>query len=168
MLSENVLRQIQSYIKDHYLETETLVEEQEAEHFQEMLNLTPLTLGKPELEKKLSHPEETFSQALFHWIKKKGFSEVETYKKANIDRKLFSKIRADKDYRPSKSTAVALAIALELNLDQAKQLLHKAGYALSHCSKFDIIITYFIEEGTYDLFEINEALFAFDQILLGT
>jgi hypothetical protein len=167
MLNEKVFHQIQSYIKKYYQEAKTPVEVRESACYQEMFSPTELTVRKPELEEKLSHPEETFSQALFHWIQKKELSEVETYKKANIDRKLFSKIRTDKDYRPSKSTAVALAIALELNLDQAKQLLHKAGYALSRCSKFDIIITYFFEEENYDIFEINEALFAFDQVLLG-
>ncbi len=120
------------------------------------------------LDDMLKEMDKGFADTLFQYIDEKGISDVECYKRANVDKKTFSKIKCNKNYKPSKVTAVSFAIALRLNLDETNHLLNTVGMSLSRSSKFDVIIEYFITTGNYkDIFDVNETLYQFDQVTLG-
>lgn len=178
-LSEKLVGDIEEYIDEH-----GIAELHEAEYGiwygserwgRPEQNKTSTMLGAPlfldvsgmSLDEILESSEDTFQQKLFKLIEESGMDDVTVYKKANIDRKVFSRIRCKKDYKPTKKTAVAFAIALQLDMPAMLDLLSRAEIAFSPSSKFDLIITYFVTNKVYDIYEINAALFKYGQPILG-
>ena len=180
---EQLIQNVRSYIDEHY------VEDYEAEIYSSpykysrsvefnMLRREDMFLGSAkactttvnepdDLATFLKQKDDTFAVTLVDLIERSGKKNSEIYKKANVDKKLFSKIINNVKYHPSKQTAIAFAIALELDLEATQDLIGRAGYTLTHSSRFDLIIEYFIRKKNYNIFEINEVLFEFDEVLLG-
>ena len=184
-LSEKLFQSVASYIDEHYVQVCTqatygiaeekyrrrILRQQEMEICEalEQRPCPPQAVSKAmSLEDMLKQTDVGFTETLLHLIDKAGKKDSEIYKKANISKQHFSKIRNNPNYKPTKPTAIALALALELDLEDTKDLIGRAGYALTNSSKFDLIIRYFIEQGNYNVVEINIALYEFDQILLGS
>ncbi len=177
-VSEKLMKDVEEYIDqnyaDLYLESES---SRSLFFFEEALKdeapmsapvmSSPAPRSADRFDQLLEDLDLPFNEYLLHLIDQKGKKDAEVYKKANIDRKLFSKIRSDPDYTPRKKTILSLALALELSLEETQDLLERAGYALSHSKKFDVIIEYFIKSRQFNIFQINEVLFKYDLPTLG-
>lgn len=168
MISEDMKREVSDYISKNYIELGR--EKPDYSIFNELIKGAGITFSKKEafsLADLVNEVGESFHEMLFLKIDMSGMTDVEVYKRANIDRKLFSKIRSNPAYHPRKQTVLALAIALKLSLDDTIDLLSRAEYALSPGSKGDLIVKYFIEHEVYDIMAINYALDEFEQPVLG-
>ncbi len=175
MINDTLIGSINEYLLEYYIDNNSQVSfvspmnmDCELSVCDEELSIekiayTPTPVKRLSINSIMDNLQDSFSKRLLKLIDISGKGDVEVYKKANIDRKLFSKIRSDKNYQPSKKTTIAFSIALELSLDDTLDLLATAGYTLSHSSKFDLIVEYFIVNGIYSIMELNEALDAFGQ-----
>lgn len=162
-------------ISNWFADTNDLQDSEDDDYLNDVISILKRNSGKEKVEKAqavsleeyVQEENDGFAEMLFDFIDKKGMDEVECYKRANVNRRTFSKIRNNKTYHPSKKTVFAFAVSLRLSYEETVLLLNSAGYTFRNSSKLDLIVEYFILNGNYDIFEINEALFAFDQPLLG-
>ena len=176
-LSGKVYSDVQEYISENYVDLSMRCESMMRRSERRVDTLSApfactdesemFDYSEESLDELLNSPAENFQEKLFSLIDNSGLDDVTVYKKANITKKVFSDIKTKKNYRPSKKTAVAFAIALELSLDETVDLLQRAGMALSPSSKFDLIVRYYISHGIYDMMEINLTLFKNQQECLG-
>ena len=166
--SQKLFQDIKAYIDDEYAETHDgyFYDPNEVMPSDPLPEQPSGAVGKS-LQEYMKGKNKSFGDVLFGFIDESGMTDVECYKRANIDKRVFSKIKGNRNYRPSKQTAIAFAIALRLDLEKTQGLLAAAGLALSEGQTFDRIVLYFLQNGIYDIFEINEALFTFEQPLLG-
>ncbi len=169
-LGGKLFREVKAYIDDVYADehTDAAWERIRRQNLADECVMCECPVGEAaSLNDLLEQVDEGFSRTLLRLIDERHMTDAECYKRANIDRRLFSKIRNNPDYRPGKSTVLAFAIALRLTLAETKALLERAGFALSHSSKMDIVVEYCIQTGHYDVIEINQLLFELDLPLLG-
>ena len=174
VVSRALMGAVESYIDENYVDAHRVQRRALLDVECQAMNAAPPPCAQAapartagELEDRIARMDLPFNAALMKLIDERGKTDAQVYKRANIDRKLFSKIRTGKGYTPGKRTILALAVALELSLLETQDLLRRAGYALSHSQKFDVIVEFFILSGRYDIFEINQVLFQYDQPLLG-
>lgn len=167
-LSEQVFERVASYIEDHQVaaaeEREYQYRRRREEKYMKNSGLSSSPMLSPAMGGAWApKKEQTFQVRLLHLIDASGRTDPDVYKAANIDRKLFAKIRKNENYKPSKKTVIALALALHLSLDDTVDLLSRAGFALSPSVVFDLVIRYCLENDIYNIFEVNALLFKFDQ-----
>ena len=156
MLDEKLLIELQAYIEKHLIRLDLLLSEPAKYVYKDIQN--------NELEDFIKNKRKpTFNQLLFSFIDRKGVTDSDIYKKAGLDRRHFSKIRSNPDYRPGKNTVIALALALELNKKETDKLLSAAGYSLSESNTFDLVILFFLDKEIYDIYSVNQALDYFSQ-----